>query len=256
MTAWLEARDFSLAIAGCQLLKNISFRVEAGQYLSILGPNGAGKSTLLKSLLRLVDGAQTSGEIRLKDRSLNAFPRRELARLIGYVPQAGGWIPPYSIKEFVLLSRYSLADHAQDQATIAKVLEITGLAAFADRPLATLSGGERQKAYLAAALAQETPILALDEPSSFLDPRRAFELDNLLRDLNRDRKLTIITVTHDLNHPSLIPHGLALVLKKGRLTYFGPSPNLFDGQILEQTFDHQFVHLTHPQDGRSLVIAQ
>jgi iron complex transport system ATP-binding protein len=255
VSALLEAQDFSLAINNQWILKNISFQVESGQYLSIIGPNGAGKSTLIKALLRLIENAKTTGRILLLGRDLKDFPRKELARLIGYAPQAGGWIPPYTVREFITLSRYSSSERSKDNLALARALSLTSLEDLADRTLATLSGGERQKAYLAAALAQETPILALDEPTSFLDPRRAFELDNLLLDLHQNQKLTIITVTHDLNHPSLNA-GLALVLKKGALSYFGEGQTLFNGQILEEAFDHQFVHLAHPKSQRALVLAQ
>jgi iron complex transport system ATP-binding protein len=97
--------------------------------------------------------------------------------------------------------------------------------------------------------------LALDEPSAFLDPRHAFALDNLLRDLNQTQGLTVVTVTHDLNHPSF-SGGLALVLRRGRVAYFGEAQALFDGHVLEEAFDHPFVHLAHPLSGRPVVLAQ
>ncbi|MDR2141615.1 MAG: ABC transporter ATP-binding protein [Deltaproteobacteria bacterium] len=255
MTPLLEARDFSLTIDGRPILKNLSFAVPAGARLSIMGPNGAGKSTLIKCFLRLREGAKTTGEILLNGQSLRVYPRQELARLIGYAPQAGGWIPPYTIRELALLSRYPYPDRSRDQAALTRALELTGLEELANRPLANLSGGERQKAYLAAALAQETPILALDEPTSFLDPRHASELDNLLKDLNLNQKLTIITVTHDLGQPALTG-GLALVLRQGTLRYFGEADRLYQDRILEEAFDHPFVYLTHPKDGRVVVLSQ
>ncbi|MDR1872827.1 MAG: ABC transporter ATP-binding protein [Deltaproteobacteria bacterium] len=255
MTPILEVKGFSLVLGGVGLLKDISFTVNDGQYLSIIGPNGAGKSTLVKALLRLHNGVKTTGSILINGRDLHSYPRKELARLIGYAPQAGGWIPPYTIRELVLLSRYPRPDKKRDLAASDKALTLTGLTALADRPLNSLSGGERQKAYIAAALAQETPILALDEPSAFLDPKHAFELDSLLKDLNLTHHLTVITVTHDLNHPALAG-GLALVLKKGNLLFFGEANALFKGSILEEAFEHRFIHLAHPNDGRPVVLSQ
>ncbi|MDR2422803.1 MAG: ABC transporter ATP-binding protein, partial [Deltaproteobacteria bacterium] len=201
------------------------------------------------------DRAKTAGEIRVAGRNVESYPRKELARLIGYAPQPGGWIPPYTARELVRLSRYSSPDRSQDLAAVDRALTLANLAALADRPLSTLSGGERQKAYLAAALAQEAPILALDEPSTFLDPRHAAELGNLLKDLNQTQGLTLVTVTHDLNHPSF-SGGLALALRQGALAFFGEAKKLFDGRILEEAFDHGFVHLAHPVDGRPVVLAQ
>ncbi|MDR0549338.1 MAG: ABC transporter ATP-binding protein [Deltaproteobacteria bacterium] len=255
MTAVIEAQNFSLAIDGHWLLRDISFSLAKGQYLSVVGPNGAGKSTLIKALLRLHEKALIKGAILLNGRNLFDYPRKELARAIGYAPQAGGFIPPYSVRELIALSRYPRPDRLKDESVIAKALNLTDLSALADRPLNSLSGGERQKAYLAAALAQETPILALDEPAAFLDPKHAFALDQLLRNLNQNQGLTVVTVTHDLNHPSF-SGGLVLVLREGRLKYFGEAPALFSGRILEETFDHRFVHLAHPLDGRPVVLAQ
>ncbi|MDR1395508.1 MAG: ABC transporter ATP-binding protein [Deltaproteobacteria bacterium] len=252
MTALIEVRDFSLSFDQTPVLSHLDFSLEKGRYLSILGPNGAGKSTLLKCLPRLHENARTSGEIRLAGRPLQSWPQKELARLLGYVPQAGGWIPPYTVREFLLLSRYPHPDRSRDLKALARALELTGLGPWRDRTLSTLSGGERQKAYLAAALAQETEVLLLDEPSSFLDPHHAAALDELLIDLHAREGLTVITVTHDLNHPAKTG-GLGLVLKGGALEYFGPAENLFSGGILEAAFDHRFVYLDHP-DGRKVAV--
>jgi iron complex transport system ATP-binding protein len=121
------------------------------------------------------------------------------------------------------------------------------------RRLDTLSGGERQRAYLAAALAQETGLLLLDEPASFLDPKHAAELNRLLKMLNREQGLTMVTVTHDLNHP-LDVGGEILVLRKGRQIYYGSADALEHKGILEDAFAHSFTYLRHPATDKPVVL--
>jgi iron complex transport system ATP-binding protein len=253
MNPLIEFKNFSLYFEETQVLKDLNFSLDQGQYLSIIGPNGAGKSTLLKCLPRLHERVKTCGEIFLKNQPLSSYSQKKLAAILGYVPQAGGFIPPYTVLEFVRLSRYPQPDRSRDQEAVNKALAMTSLENLAQRALISLSGGERQKAYLAAALAQETPVLLLDEPSSFLDPRHGYILDKLLKKLNSQNGLTVITVTHDLNHPAR-SGGLVLVLKEGRILFFGQESSL-ESRILEEAFDHRFIYLTHP-DGRPVVLAQ
>ncbi|MDR1043884.1 MAG: ABC transporter ATP-binding protein [Candidatus Adiutrix sp.] len=256
----LKIENFSYAFGRRPVLTDISLEIRAGDYLSILGPNGAGKSTLLKGLLRLHDQGRATGRILVKGRDLAGYSQKELARVISYVPQAGGWIPPFSVRELLRLSRYPYAAissglNDSDLAAVDRALKLTGLGDLAGRQLRTLSGGERQKAYLAAALAQETEIMLLDEPASFLDPRHAADLNRLLRKLNQEQGLTMLTVTHDLNHPAQAG-GLALVLAGGRKLFFGPVAGLLSGGILEAAYQHDFLYLFHPRSGGALVLAE
>lgn len=256
----LKVENFSFAFAEEPVLKNIGFMLNMGQYLSIIGPNGAGKSTLLKCLMRLHDRGRSTGRIEVKGRPLEDYGQKELARIISYVPQAGGWTPPFTVMELLRLSRFPYATstsglNASDYEAVNQALELTGLKDMAKRYLKTMSGGERQKAYLAAALAQGAEIMLLDEPASFLDPRHAAELNALLRGLNRDRGLTMITVTHDLNHP-LSLGGPVLVLKEGRLLFFGAPQELLAGRILEKAYQHEFFYLTHPHTGCPVILAE
>ena len=259
MTSALACDAYGFSFSGMQVLKNITFSLDKGTYLSIIGPNGAGKSTLLKSFLRLHETGRSKGAVSVLGRSLASFSQRELASLIAYVPQASGRIPPFTVTYFLKLSRYPYA-HRQaalqsaDREAIEHALSITGMTHLADRRLDTLSGGERQKAYLAAALAQSADILLLDEPASFLDPKHAADVNALLKTLNRERGLTMLTVTHDLNHP-LDAGGKALVLRGGEQLYFGPAEALAAKGILEQAFGHSFTYLAHPGTGKPLVIA-
>ena len=254
----LHMTVFSFSFQNKSIVRDVSFAVEKGEYLTILGPNGAGKSTLLKCILRLHEKGRASGTITVAGRDARSYTRKELARTIAYVPQAGGRIPPFTVREFLLLGRYPHraglgALLPGDSDAVARALELTGMEMFAERSLASLSGGERQKAYLAAALAQETPVLLLDEPAAFLDVRHAAEVNALLYRLNREQGLTMLTVTHDVNHP-LEAGGKTLVLCGGRHLYFGPSEDLAASGVLERAFEHTFTTIRNPRTGRTVLL--
>ncbi|MDR2339861.1 MAG: ABC transporter ATP-binding protein [Deltaproteobacteria bacterium] len=256
----ISVKDFSFSIGGKQILFDVAFDLPKGAYLSILGPNGAGKSTLLKCLLRLHEKGTAKGSILIDGKPLEGYSQKGLARLISYVPQAGGWIPPFTVQELSKLSRFPYISGLsgltkKDVEAVDRALETTGLTAMRDRPLKTLSGGERQKAFLAAAVAQETPIMLLDEPASFLDPHHTSEMEKLLIRLNQEQGLSMIAVTHDLNHPAKTK-GLALILRKGRVMYFGDVPGLLGKGVLEEAFDHQFVYLENPKSGLPVILAE
>lgn len=256
----LRFRNFCFSLMGKAILRDISFTLEKGEYLSIVGPNGAGKSTLLKCLMRLHEQGSAQGEILLKGRPLRDYAQKALAGLISYVPQAGGWIPPFTVAELLRLSRYPYlapggALRAIDLEAVDNALRLTGIEDLAKRRLVELSGGERQKAFVAAALAQETEIILLDEPASFLDPKHTAELNRLIRTLNREHGITMLTVTHDLNHP-LSMGGKILVLRQGRQVFFGRTEDVLRENMLEQAFSHRFICFPHPETGRATLLAE
>jgi iron complex transport system ATP-binding protein len=263
----IRLRNFSFAFGNAPVLEQINFSLNSGETLYILGPNGAGKSSLLKSLLNLHEDGKTSGEVWIKNRPLAAYKQRDLARVMSYVPQAGGWIPPFTVEDFVRLSRYSArrpnfasGKGENADASVRAALKLTQMEEFAARPLRALSGGERQRAYVAAALAQDAEVMLLDEPASFLDPKHAHDLNQVLAKLNRDgphgAALTTLTVTHDLNQALCAPEktGKILVLSKGAQVYFGNAEGLLDGVILKRAFSHDFTIFKHPRTGRPAVL--
>ena len=258
MSEILSLRDLSFSADGAAILDGITFSLRQGGCLSIIGPNGAGKSTLLKCLMRLHENGRTTGSISLHGRDLASYSQKELARNMAYAPQAGGSIPPFTVREFLRLSRYPYASRLEvlqtkDTGAVDAALGLTGLSSLAGRRLNTLSGGERQRAYLAAALAQETGLLLLDEPAAFLDPRHAAELHRLLKMLNREQGLALVVVTHDLNHPP-DAGGDILVLRQGRQTFYGKADALERKGVLEDAFAHSFTYLRHPATGRPVVL--
>jgi len=241
------------------VLKNVSFELERGSYLSIIGANGSAKSTLLKCILALHETGKTTGTITVEGLNVAKCKRKELARVAAYVPQAGGFIPPFTVREFVALSRYPYSNtHSvltkDDKEAVERAFSLTNTECFADKRLSELSGGERQRVYLASALAQGVNILLLDEPTSFLDPHNSAEVNTLLKRFNREEGYTIVTVTHDLNHP-LDVGGYVLALRCGEEIHFGSSQGLLHSDILWKVFNHHFTVLNHPITGDSIIVA-
>lgn len=252
----VEIDRFSFAVGGKPILREVSFAVAAGEYLSVIGPNGAGKTTLLKCIDRLAAGG--TGSIHVFGRPLERYRQRELARRISYVPQADGRLFPYTVHEFVLMGRYPhLAPLSgfgrDDRLAVDEAMEQAGVAAFARRRLATLSGGERQKVFVAAALAQGAEVLLLDEPTTFLDYRHQAEVRELLARLNRDRGTTVVAVTHDVNQAALDSHRV-LALRAGAVAFLGPPAELMNASCLAAIYGTGFVLVDHPCAGLPIVV--
>ncbi len=199
--AALAARDLRFAYAGGHGLEGVDLEVRAGEIVGLLGPNGAGKSTLVKLLSGVL--AAGSGSIRVQGDELSGLARREIARRIAVVPQEPPSELPFTALETVLLGRHphvsGLGFEADRDLDIARdALRRVGAGELAERPLGELSSGERQRVAVARALAQQTPILLLDEPTSFLDLRYQVELFDLLRSLAGEGR-ALLAVLHDLN---------------------------------------------------------
>jgi len=203
-------------------LSGIDLVVRPGEIVGLLGPNGAGKSTLLRVLAGVL--APYRGSIRLGDAELSALGRREAARRLAMVPQEATADLPYTALETVLLGRHphlsGLGFESRHDVELAeRALARLGAASLAERPLAELSSGERQRVTVARALAQETPVVLLDEPTSFLDLRFQVELFDLLRELATEGR-ALLAVLHDLNLAAEYCDRVAL-LRKGRVVATG-----------------------------------
>jgi len=254
----LEIESLSFTIRGQSILRNVSARIEPGQSWSVIGANGAGKSTLLKCLMRIHTG--WSGNVRLGGRDLGRYSQRELARRVAYVPQPGGDQRfPYTVREFVRMGRYAYAGpfgsaHPGDRAAIDDALARADVEAFADRTLETLSGGERQKVFIAAALVQGGDVLLLDEPTAFLDYRHQAEVADILHAVNRGGA-TVVSVTHDVN-AAMLTGGQVLALRRGEVAWVGPTGELACEQTLGRVFGASFRFLDDPVTGLRLVAPQ
>jgi len=252
----LEVSGFSFRLGRKEILRDVTFAVARGEYLSIVGPNGAGKTTLLKCIDRLLSGG--TGRIEVFGRPLESYRQRELARRISYVPQADGRVIPFTVRQFVLMGRYPYLSpfssiDADGRRAVDEALERTGTAEFADRRLDTLSGGERQKVYIAAALAQGSDILLLDEPTTFLDYRHQAEIRDLLSRVNRQSRATIVCVTHDLNR-AVLDSDRIVALGDGRVLFTGRPDEIMKTGVLETLFHTPFVLTSHPEAAIPMIV--
>lgn len=253
--AAVEVRRFSFWLEDKPVLRDVSFSVLEGEYLSIVGPNGAGKTTLLKCLDRIYTGGR--GEIAVFGRPLAAYRQKELARRLSYVPQADGRVFPFTVEQFVLMGRYPYLSpftsvRREDRQAVREALELTGTAPFAGRMLDTLSGGERQKVYIAAAVAQGADALLLDEPTTFLDYRHQAEIRDLLTRLNGAGK-TIVAVTHDVNRAALDSHRI-VALREGEVVFCGTPGELMHPGVLRSVYGADLLLVEHPGTGLPVIV--
>lgn len=258
MNPAVETRHLRLDLDGTPILRDVSVAVPAGSRLAVVGPNGAGKTSLLKCLCGIHRGWR--GRISLDGVDVRGFSQRERARRIAYVPQPGGRLSPYTVRELIIMSRYPHLSHfgtqkSTDHELVRDLLARTGLGPLADRPLANLSGGERQKAYLAAALAQEASVLLLDEPTTFLDPRHAFEIRSLLQRINREDGVTIVEVSHDLN-TAVLDSDHVFALREGAVAFFGPAAKFLDQDVLGALYGRSFLLTDHPVTGGRVLVPE
>jgi iron complex transport system ATP-binding protein len=244
----LEAKGFSISLGGKDILHSVSFSVRRGEYVAVVGPNGAGKTTLLKCFDRLLAGG--SGELAIEGRPRDAYRQKDLARLVAYVPQADSRMIPFSVEQFLLMCRYPYLSpfspaSRRDRQAINEAMSLTKTTEFAGRKLSTLSGGERQKVHIAAALAQGAHIWLLDEPTTFLDYHRQNEIIALLASVNKELGVTILSVTHDLNH-AVLETDRVVALKDGRVVFNGPPGEIMQADVLERIYDTPVLLVEHP----------
>jgi iron complex transport system ATP-binding protein len=254
--AAIEIRGYSFCLGKKQILRDVSFAVAEGEYLSIVGPNGAGKTTLLRCIDRLLTGG--IGEIEICGRPLHDYSQRELARLIGYVPQGDGRGCAFTVEQFVLMGRYPYLSpfspvSRADRQAVRNALELTGTAEFAGRLLETLSGGERQKVFIAAAVAQGAGILLLDEPTTFLDYRHQDDVQGLLARINRESGTTVVSVTHDVNR-AVLESDRIVALRDGKVVFCGSPPEIMKPQVLGQIYESSLLLVDHPQAAVPMIV--
>jgi len=261
-TPIIQASDLNLRIGSTQLLDDASLAISTGERLAIVGPNGAGKTTLIRCLLGLTQ--PDSGSIKINGRPLAELSHTELARQLSYVPQQLAERISFTAMEFISMSRYAYgggggggagfkqADQEGMEAT-EQAIELTGIDHLRHQALSTMSGGERQKVSIAAALAQQTPTLILDEPSAHLDPKQRDIIHGLLAKITREQNISLIVITHDLNWASA-DFDRIIGMKAGQTMVDAQADAFMQKQTLMDIFDADWLLHPHPESGRPMVL--
>lgn len=250
----IAAEKLTVERMGRSVLRDVSMTIADGDCVSIIGPNGAGKSTLLSALLGLLPAR--SGRVLVDGEPVARMPRRTLAAKIAYVAQIHDGFLGFEVREVVASGRYCHHHPLDglgetDREAIADAVAATHIEPLLDRTADTLSGGERQKVWIAAALAQKTPVLLLDEPTSALDPAHQADLVGIMRSYAAAAN-TLVVVCHDLNLP-LALGGRVVALKDGAVFMDGPVGGLRDLAALKKLYGADFV-LHRAPDGDSVSI--
>ncbi len=237
-------------------LDEITGVAQDGEWLGVIGPNGAGKTSLLNAIARLI---RYSGTITACGRTTESLGRRELARLIAYVPQRPVLPPDMTVTEYVLLGRtahigYLHSETAADRRICQAVIDRLDLGLMSGRWLRAMSGGELQRVVLARALAQEAPVLLLDEPTSALDLGRRMDVLELIDEVRRERTLTVVSAIHDLTLAGQFADRL-LLLADGRIAACGPATEVLRNSVLADHFGAG-VRVMVTDDGELAVVSR
>lgn len=219
----IEVHSISFRYHQEWVLQDISFPIGKGEFVGVIGPNGSGKTTLLKVLYQFL--SPQKGEILFEMAPLKKMTRGEIAKRIAVVAQESYPLFPFRVLEIVLMGRSPYLGHLmfereKDMEIAQKAMEWTEILSFSDRPIDELSGGERKRVFIARALAQEPEVILLDEPTANLDIHHQIEFLNLILSLNRERGLTILMATHDMNIASEFCDRLIL-LQRGKIFKMG-----------------------------------
>lgn len=255
MTTGFALADLAVSHGGPPVLDGLDARLRPGR-TALVGPNGSGKSTLLAALVRLL--RPRSGTVLLDDAQLAKMPDRLLARQVALLPQ--GAVPPDGVDVRTLVSYGRFPHHGalrgpglQDWEAVDWAMRRCGVDEFADRQVTELSGGQVQRVWLACTLAQDTPWVLADEPTTYLDLGHQTAVLRLLRDLHRERGVNVVMVLHDLNQAVQYAEHL-VVLAEGQIVAEGAPGEVVTKKLLAEVYGVEAQILPHPENGLPLVV--
>lgn len=214
----LIVKNINFTLKKKKLLDDISFTCNAGEMLSFIGPNGAGKTTLLKSITNIYK--KQSGQVLLFDKDISTLSFEELSRVVAYMPQFNE-VPHISVLEVLELGRYTFCHskiRLQDRNIIDAIIKEFSLEPILNMNISNLSGGQRQKVFLASALVQEPKLLILDEPIAHLDPKNQLDVLRVVKKITKEKNIITLIVLHDIQHALHYSDEL-LMLKNAKVLY-------------------------------------
>ena len=236
----LIAKDFSAGYDGKKFIDSINFSLEKAEWVGIIGANGSGKSTLLKGICRIIEAY--SGNVYLYGHDIHLFSSKEIAKKVSVLPQQQKDNLPLTVYELVCLGRsphkkwWELELNEKDHMKVKTAIDLADMRTFKNKPIHSLSGGQRQRAFLALALAQDSKIILLDEPTTFLDIRYQLQFFDLLKRLNKEQELSIITVIHDINLAARYCDRIA-VMKEGYLLGIDIPRKILTNEMMSRAFN-------------------
>ncbi|MFE8700795.1 ABC transporter ATP-binding protein [Cytobacillus sp. FJAT-54145] len=238
------------------ILHDVSISIPSNKISIIIGSNGCGKSTLLKTMARLIK--PTSGQVTLDGKPIQKIPPKQLARVLGLLPQSPIVPEGITVADLVGRGRYPHQSFLKgwskkDYEAVAEAMEIMKITEFADRHIDELSGGQRQRVWIAMALAQQTDILFLDEPTTYLDITYQVEILDLLTDLNQKLGTTIVMVLHDINLSARYADHI-FALHRGKLVAEGEPSEVISSSLIEDIFGLHCTVIEDPVSGSPSVI--
>ncbi len=252
----LDIRSLSATYGDIIALNRVSLSINRGKILGLIGPNGAGKSTLIRVLSGILKAK--SGEVLLNNLNITSYTPSQRARVLAVVPQARQLGGAFSVEQAVLLGRTAYLGFLGKPSKLDLektywAMEQTDVIHLSRRTLAEISGGEQQRVLLARALAQDTPVLLLDEPTSHLDLRYQVNLLTLLKSLVKKQNLTVLMAMHDLNQVSGTADRVALLVD-GCLHSTGTPEDVLTPENIKETYQTQVEIFNHPRTGKHFII--
>ncbi|WP_280459448.1 ABC transporter ATP-binding protein [Nocardia carnea] len=251
----LTGTDLRVGYGDRAVLADLDVVVPDGSFTVIVGPNACGKSTLLRTLSRLL--RPQHGAVLLDGRDVAGYGGKEFAREVGVLPQQSIAPDGITIIDLVARGRFPYQKLFRqwteaDQRAVDYALQVTRLTELSTRPVEALSGGQRQRVWIAMALAQQTPILLLDEPTTFLDLGHQIEVLDLCVDLNR-RGTTLVAVLHDLNQAARYASHI-IAMRDGEIVAVGPPRDIITAELVDRVFGVYAQVIDDPQTGTPLVV--
>ncbi|MBJ3812868.1 ABC transporter ATP-binding protein [Streptomyces flavofungini] len=252
----LIADDVTIGYDQRVIAEKLSVAIPDNSFTVIVGPNACGKSTLLRALSRMLK--PSAGRVLLDGQTIQSLPAKQVARTLGLLPQSSIAPDGITVGDLVARGRYPhqglLRQWSNDDERIVREsMESTGVAELGDRYVDELSGGQRQRVWIAMALAQQTPLLLLDEPTTFLDIQHQIDVLDLCADLHEEQGRTLVAVLHDLNHAARYATHL-IALRDGKVLAEGPPGEIVTADLVAETFGIKCQVIDDPETGTPLVV--
>ncbi|USD64502.1 ABC transporter ATP-binding protein [Vibrio sp. SCSIO 43136] len=252
----LSAKRLTLGYGSTIVCESLDVTIPSEKLTVIIGPNGCGKSTLLKSLCRLLKPKQ--GHVILCGEQIQRMPSKDIAKLLGFLPQSSPMPERVTVSELVARGRHPHQGifsqwSPEDEQAVKQAMQITRVEEFADVTVDALSGGQRQRVWIAMLLAQQTPVLLLDEPTTYLDISHQLELLELFKKLKQQRGNTVIAVLHDLNQACRYADHL-IVLSDGQVVAQGAPDQLVTASLVRQVFGLESLVVQDPVTNTPMIV--